>query len=114
MYGTKTPYEIDHHRRRFLGVAAMTMAAAQLRMSSSAAARSSETKVDLPAIKPGTNTSFASLKQIDAGVLNVGYGFVTLPCRGREVSAPQELSGRCDRRPPRGHRRTAKHAVGLG
>ncbi|HEX6482587.1 MAG TPA: alpha/beta hydrolase [Ktedonobacteraceae bacterium] len=24
-------------------------------------------------IKPGTNTSFASLKQIDAGVLNVGY-----------------------------------------
>lgn len=27
----------------------------------------------LPPIKPGTNTSFASLKQIDAGVLNVGY-----------------------------------------
>jgi pimeloyl-ACP methyl ester carboxylesterase len=27
----------------------------------------------LPAIKPGTNTSFASVKQIDAGVLNVGY-----------------------------------------
>ena len=25
------------------------------------------------AIKPGTNTSFGSLKQIDAGVLNVGY-----------------------------------------
>jgi len=27
----------------------------------------------LPAIKPGTNTSFGSLKQIDAGLLNVGY-----------------------------------------
>ena len=27
----------------------------------------------LPTIKPGTNTSFGSLKQIDAGVLNVGY-----------------------------------------
>ena len=27
----------------------------------------------LPAIKAGANTSFASLKQIDAGVLNVGY-----------------------------------------
>jgi pimeloyl-ACP methyl ester carboxylesterase len=27
----------------------------------------------LPAIKPGTNTSFASLKQVEAGVLNVGY-----------------------------------------
>ncbi len=28
---------------------------------------------DLPAIKPGTNTSFASMKQIDAGQLNIGY-----------------------------------------
>ena len=26
-----------------------------------------------PSIKPGTNTSFGALKQIDAGVLNVGY-----------------------------------------
>jgi pimeloyl-ACP methyl ester carboxylesterase len=31
------------------------------------------TPTRLPAIKPGTNTSFASLKQIDAGVLKVGY-----------------------------------------
>jgi len=29
--------------------------------------------IDLPAIKPGTNTSFAPLKQIDAGLVNVGY-----------------------------------------
>ena len=28
---------------------------------------------DLPAVKPGTHTSFASIKQIDAGMLNVGY-----------------------------------------
>jgi pimeloyl-ACP methyl ester carboxylesterase len=28
---------------------------------------------DLPTVKPGTNTSFAALKQIDAGLLNVGY-----------------------------------------
>jgi hypothetical protein len=28
---------------------------------------------DLPTIKPGTNTSFHSLKQIDAGLLNIGY-----------------------------------------
>jgi pimeloyl-ACP methyl ester carboxylesterase len=28
---------------------------------------------DVPAVKPGTNTSFAPLKQIDAGVLSVGY-----------------------------------------
>ena len=28
---------------------------------------------DLPAIKPGANTSFGPLKQIDAGLLNIGY-----------------------------------------
>src|SRR5215216_3644689 len=43
-------------------------------MLGSAAAQSNETRArQLPAIKPGTNTSFAPLKQIDAGVLNVGY-----------------------------------------
>jgi pimeloyl-ACP methyl ester carboxylesterase len=67
----KTSEEIDHHRRRFFGTAAATIAAAQLGMIGSANAQPSGTK--LPAIKPGTNTSFASMKQIDAGVLNVGY-----------------------------------------
>jgi pimeloyl-ACP methyl ester carboxylesterase len=67
----KTSEEIDHHRRRFFGTAAVTIAAAQLGMIGSANAQPSGTK--LPAIKPGTNTSFASMKQIDAGVLNVGY-----------------------------------------
>ncbi len=28
---------------------------------------------DLPTVTPGTHTSFASIKQIDAGLLNVGY-----------------------------------------
>ena len=66
--------EINHDRRRFLGTAAMTIAAAQLGMIGSAGAQSGKTKpADLPAIKPGTNTSFGALKQIDAGVLNVGY-----------------------------------------
>jgi pimeloyl-ACP methyl ester carboxylesterase len=67
----KTSEEIDHHRRRFFGTAALTIAAAQLGMIGSANAQPSGTK--LPAIKPGTNTSFASMKQIDAGALNVGY-----------------------------------------
>ena len=31
------------------------------------------TSDDLPAIKRGTNTAFAPLKQVDAGLLNVGY-----------------------------------------
>jgi pimeloyl-ACP methyl ester carboxylesterase len=66
--------EINLHRRRFFGTAAMTIAAAQLGMIGSAQAQSAETKpAGLPAIKPGTNISFGPLKQIDAGVLNVGY-----------------------------------------
>jgi alpha-beta hydrolase superfamily lysophospholipase len=65
---------INHQRRRFLGTAAMTLAAAQLGMIGSAAAQTGKARpASVPAIKPGTNTSFASLKQIDAGVLNVGY-----------------------------------------
>jgi hypothetical protein len=40
-------------------------------------------------------------------------GFVTLPRREREVSAAQDLLGRRDCRPPRVHRRGAKHAVRL-
>jgi pimeloyl-ACP methyl ester carboxylesterase len=67
-------FDSAFNRRRFLGTAAMTMAAAQLGMTGSAAARSSNTKhSSVPAIKPGTNTSFGPLKQIDAGLLNVGY-----------------------------------------
>jgi pimeloyl-ACP methyl ester carboxylesterase len=61
---------IDHDRRRFLGAAAMTIAAAQFGMIGSAQAQSAK---DAAAIKPGTNTSFGPLKQIDAGMLNVGY-----------------------------------------
>src|SRR5262249_18440303 len=50
------------------------VAAAHLGLLGAAAAQSNETRArQLPAIKPGTNTSFAPLKQIDAGVLNVGY-----------------------------------------
>jgi pimeloyl-ACP methyl ester carboxylesterase len=66
--------EVDHQRRRFLGTAAVTLAAAQLGMIGSAQAQPSKPKpAAVPPIKPGTNTSFASLKQIDAGLLNVGY-----------------------------------------
>ena len=64
-----TSEQINLHRRRFFGTAAMTIAAAQLVMSGSAEAQSAT-------IKPaggGTNNSFGPLKQIDAGVLNVGY-----------------------------------------
>jgi pimeloyl-ACP methyl ester carboxylesterase len=63
--------EINQDRRRFFGTATMAVAAAQLGMAGRAQAQRLEAKI--PAIKPGTNTSFAPLKQIDAGVLNIGY-----------------------------------------
>src|SRR6059058_2943748 len=66
--------EINHDRRHFLGTAAMTIAAAQLGMIGSAVAQSGKANpASVPTIKPGTNKSFGSLKQIDAGLLNVGY-----------------------------------------
>jgi pimeloyl-ACP methyl ester carboxylesterase len=60
---------IDQNRRRFLGTAAISIAASQLVLSGSADAQSSNTTRGAKA----ANTSFASLKQIDAGLLNVGY-----------------------------------------
>ncbi|MFL4997819.1 MAG: alpha/beta fold hydrolase [Microvirga sp.] len=66
--------EIDHDRRRFLSSAAKTTAAAELAMIGSAEAQSSRGAVpDMLATKPGTNMALGSLRQINAGVLNVGY-----------------------------------------
>jgi len=73
MNASRVCEDINHPRRRFIGAAAMTVAAAQLGMGGSADAQTGATKPNLPAIKPGTNTTFAPLKQIDAGLLNVGY-----------------------------------------
>ena len=55
--------KIDHQRRRFLGSAAATVAAAQFAFSGAANAQ--------PASAP--SPLFATPKQIDAGLLNVGY-----------------------------------------
>jgi pimeloyl-ACP methyl ester carboxylesterase len=64
---------INRDRREVLAASAAVAinAVAQLGLTRSAAAQSQSS--GLPAIKPGTNTSFAPLKQIEAGVLNVGY-----------------------------------------
>jgi pimeloyl-ACP methyl ester carboxylesterase len=64
----KTSEHIDHHRRHFFGAAAMTLATVQLGMIGSARAESK-----IPPVRPGANTSFGPLKQIDAGLLSVGY-----------------------------------------
>ena len=54
-------------------------------MLDSASAQTGETKpARRPAIQPTANSSFASLKQIDAGALNVGYA-ETGPAAGTAV-----------------------------
>jgi hypothetical protein len=68
--------EVNHNRRRFLTTAAMTVAAAQLGVVGCAEVQSAKAEpvaANLTGIKPGTNTSFAPIKQINAGLLNVGY-----------------------------------------
>ena len=66
--------EIDHNRRRLVSTAALTFVASQFTFSGNADAQLSRPKpANLGPVKPGTHTSFAPLKQIDAGVLNIGY-----------------------------------------
>jgi pimeloyl-ACP methyl ester carboxylesterase len=66
--------QIKYDRRRFLSTAAMAIAAASLGGVGSADAQSDTARPPaLPTVKPGTNTSFSALKQIDAGLLNIGY-----------------------------------------
>jgi len=68
------PEEIDQNRRRFVGAAAMTIAAAQLGIFGPAEAQTrNATSAGTTASKRGTSPSFGPLKQIDAGLLNVSY-----------------------------------------
>jgi len=61
--------EVNRSRRSFVGAALLAVAAAELAVPSPAAAQPGKAK----SINPGTNKSFPSLKQIDAGVLSIGY-----------------------------------------
>lgn len=76
--------DLNLDRRRFLGKAAMTIVAAELGILSPASAQSSSAPAAASAndgsqqtisLTPASpkNTSFVSLKQINAGVLNIGY-----------------------------------------
>jgi pimeloyl-ACP methyl ester carboxylesterase len=66
--------EINEQRRRFLGAVGAGIAIAQFGVVGAANAQVGNTNpTDLRAIRAGANTSFASIKQINAGVLNVGY-----------------------------------------
>jgi pimeloyl-ACP methyl ester carboxylesterase len=65
--------ELTLDRRRLLGAAAMTLAVAPFAASSAFAQAGSAKSAGAAAIRPGANTSFAALKQVDAGALNIGY-----------------------------------------
>ena len=66
--------QTKYDRRRFLGSAAMSIAATKFVATNSPHVESERTKESsASAIKPPANPLFGSLKQIDAGLLNVGY-----------------------------------------
>lgn len=66
--------EINYDRRNFLGSAVMAFAAVNIGFTNSGSAQSEKINpAGAMTIKPESNTAFNSIKQIDAGVLNVGY-----------------------------------------
>jgi pimeloyl-ACP methyl ester carboxylesterase len=71
MNTTRTSPEIDHGRRRFLGTAAMAFVSGNFSMAGSANERSNAAGLAVANLNP--KTSFGTLKQITAGLLNVGY-----------------------------------------
>jgi pimeloyl-ACP methyl ester carboxylesterase len=60
---------INRARRNFVGAAVLAVTAAELAPTRAARAQPSQTQP----VRPGTHTSFAPVKQIDAGVLSIGY-----------------------------------------
>jgi pimeloyl-ACP methyl ester carboxylesterase len=67
-----TSEKVGLHRRRLIGAAAATAAAAQLGILASASAQPAKSVA--PNIKPGTHVSFGPLNHVNAGILNVAYG----------------------------------------
>ncbi|RWN03835.1 MAG: alpha/beta hydrolase [Mesorhizobium sp.] len=65
------PEVVDHHRRRLFGIAAATVALTQLGAIGVANAQGGGTGATPGSA--GSHTTFASLKQIEAGLLTVGY-----------------------------------------
>jgi pimeloyl-ACP methyl ester carboxylesterase len=77
--------EINPQRRRLFSAAAMAVAATQfVAWRGAHGHRIRAAPAGLPAISPGTNKSFATLKQISAGVLDIGYA-ETGPIKGAAV-----------------------------
>jgi pimeloyl-ACP methyl ester carboxylesterase len=65
--------EINRDRRHFIGTVAMTVAATPFAEIALADGQSPKALSALPPVKSGADTAFSSLRQINAGVLHVGY-----------------------------------------
>lgn len=73
------------NRRRFLGAAVVSIAAAELGIITSLSAQPAVSgRPDSPGVRHVPSSSFSVLKQIDAGLLNVGYAESGSP-NGRPV-----------------------------
>ena len=72
--------EVNRSRRSFVGATLLAVAAAELAVTTPADAQPGKAKP----VKPGTNKSFPPLKQIDAGLLSIGYAEAG-PANGRVV-----------------------------
>ncbi|HEV7306568.1 alpha/beta hydrolase [Ensifer sp.] len=70
---------INHPRRHFLGALALSLAAAQFSPGVARAQAARAEKPHLPQVAPGANRTFPSIRQVDAGVLNVGYAELGAP-----------------------------------
>jgi hypothetical protein len=89
MSTTKSSEEIKYHRRRFLGIATMSIADTGFGVISSTKAQPSKTApATVPAIKPGTNASFGSLKQTEVGLPNVGHVRLVYGAQSLPIGAP--------------------------
>jgi pimeloyl-ACP methyl ester carboxylesterase len=113
--------QISHQRRRFFGAAAVTLAATQFALRASAEAQTlAQNGAEKRAVKAGSNTSFPALKQINAGLLNVGY-VETGPADGKPVILlhgwPYDIHAFVDVAPPlasAGYRVIIPHLRGYG
>ena len=63
----------NHNRRTLLGGAVPTSKVAQMPASARSRGAANDAIAAAPSIKPSADTPFGPLKQIDAGVLSVGY-----------------------------------------
>ena len=78
---------VNDDRRRFLGAAAMTIAAARFSAIDAGGAPLNQAKASAPT--PDAAPSFGALKQIEAGVLNIGYADVGPDRRSAGGSSPR-------------------------